>query len=325
MIIPSLGNYGWLQRALDGYSRQTVPTGTFQVIVVTDALDPDPEAVKRAIGTRSYPVRNIVGPTPGASANRNAGIRLTETPLVLFTDNDTVPTPELVSGHLRWHQQYPADNTGVLGRVRWSRDQKMTPLMRWLDSGMQFDFARIKGTEAGWGRFVTANCSLKRSFLEAVGNFDQDNLPYLYEDTDWAYRASKRGFRLLYNSQAVVDHLSRMTIDSSRVRFERVAAAEFTFSRLHPELPPWFYNLFSAAAASPPCRGRAAQWARFVPPWVPWIGPQIWRRVDLSFKQRFAPYFLAAWEDAKERRSTESDNSTSASALDAQPPANRHH
>ena len=76
---------------------------------------------------------------------------------MLFTDNDTIPVPKLISEHLRWHRRYPEAECGVVGRVRWARELEVTTFMRWLDAGIQFDFANIKGIEAGWGRFVGAN------------------------------------------------------------------------------------------------------------------------------------------------------------------------
>src|SRR3954449_8338029 len=207
VIISTLGNYATLERVLEGYSKQTAPTGSFEVLVVTDAADPEPHTVDRATEGRPFPVRRITGPVPGLSANRNAGLRAAETPLVCFTDNDTIPVPRLVAEHLDWHQRHPDEEVGVLGCVRWAPELEVTTFMRWLDTGIQFDFANINGVDAGWGRFAGANVSLKRSFAERVGDFDQERFPYGYEDTDWAYRASKLGLRLLYNRRAIVDHL----------------------------------------------------------------------------------------------------------------------
>jgi len=298
IVISTLGNYPTLARVLDGYSAQTAPKGSFEVVVVVDAADPQPTAVERAIGTRGFPVRRITGSVPGLSANRNAGWRAAAAPLVMFTDNDTIPVPPLVSAHLEWHRRYPGEETGVLGRVRWARELEVSTFMRWLDMGTQFDFANIRGVDAGWGRFVGANVSLKRSLIARVGDFDQEHFPYGYEDTDWAYRASKVGFRLVYNRAAIVDHLRPMTLEFWKNRARRVAAAEYAFSRLHPELPPWFHGIFSAAATMPLARGRGISLAPYVPRSVPWLGRRVWASVDIAYKQALAPHFLEAWDAA---------------------------
>jgi GT2 family glycosyltransferase len=298
VIISTLGNYPTLQRVLDGYSHQKAPRASFDVLVVTDAADPQPDAVERAIGVRPFPVRRITGPVPGLSANRNAGMRAADAPLILLTDNDTIPVPRLISEHLRWHARYPEEECGVLGRVRWARELEVTTFMRWLDTGIQFDFANIKGVEAGWGRFVGANVSLKRSFASRVGDFDQEHFPYGYEDTDWAYRAGKLGFRLFYNRRAVVDHVRPMTLEFWKKRARRVAVAEHTFLRVHPEMAPWFHGLFSEAAAKPAVRGRGVGLAPFVPRRVPWLGARVWQSIDTFYKQTLAPNFLSAWDEA---------------------------
>lgn len=304
VVLSTLGSYETLKRVLDGYSEQRAPHDSFEVLVVVDAGEPDRAAVERAIGTRSYPVRWIDGPRPGLSANRNAGWRAAAAPLVLFTDNNTIPVAQLVSEHVEWHRRHPDDGVAVLGLVRWARELDVTVFMKWLDTGIQFNFANLDGVEVEWGAFVGANTSLKRSFVERVGDFDAENLPYGYEDIDWAYRAHQNGMRLLYNRRAVVDHLRPMTLDFWKKRVRRVAASERAFAALHPEMPPWFHGVFSHAVRMPPARGRSVAVARFVPRGTPWLGLRVWSRVDMYYKQILAPYFFEAWNEdaAGERR-----------------------
>lgn len=299
VVLSTLGNYDVLRRVLDGYSRQTAPPESFEVIVVVDRADPDPEAAAAAIGDRPYATRRLTGGVPGLSANRNAGWRAAEAPVVLFTDNDTIPVPELVAEHLEWHRAHPADGVAVVGHVRWSPELRVTPFMRWLDEGIQFDYRSIRGTEASWWHLYGANSSVKRAMLEHVGGFDEERLPYLYDDLDWAYRASRHGLRVLYNERAVVDHYRPdMTPEFWEQKARRIAAAERAFVAIHPEADTWFHDRFSAAAERRRARGRGARLARFVPEWVPWLGPRVWASARESFLQRMAPHFLEGWERA---------------------------
>lgn len=307
VVIPTLGSFGTLARVLDGFARQDALPGSFEVVLVMDAAEPDPAAVDEAVGARSFPLRRLRGPVPGASANRNVGWREARAPLVLFCDDDTIPVPRHVSEHLAWHHRDPAEEVCVLGRVRWAPELEVTTFMRWLDRGMQFDFGSISGTQATWGHFYTANASLKRTFLERVGDFDQEHLPYGYEDTDWAYRASRLGLRVLYDRAAVVDHLRAMDLEFWVKRVRRIARAEHEFSRLHPELPPWYHGIFSDALTLPRPRGRGPRLARHVPPWVPWLGSRVWYSVDLTYQQALAPAFLAAWDELESQPAAGSD------------------
>lgn len=298
IVVPTFGSYDTLRRVLDGYSAQETAAGSFELLVVADRADPDPGAVDAAIGRRDYPVRRLAGRIPGASANRNAGWRAARAPLVLFTDNDTIPVPRLVSEHLRWHAQNPEPGVGVLGHVRWARELRVTPFMRWLDNGIQFDYGTIAGDDAGPGRFYSANASLKKAFLEHVGGFDEERLPYGFEDVEWAYRASRHGFRLLYAREAIVDHLSPMTLEFWKSRARRLGAAERRLVEIHPEISPQMLRMFERAAARPPARGRGVRLYPYVSPRIPWLGPRVRASTDLAFKQALAPAFREGWAAA---------------------------
>jgi len=288
-----------LERVLDGYARQTVEPDRFEVLVVMDCADPDPAAVDAAIGTRAYRIRRLVGHRPGLSANRNTGWAAAEAPIVLFTDNDTIPVPEFLAEHLEWHRRNPEDEVAVSGHVRWAPELKLTPFMRWLDEGVQFDYHSLPGDEGTWAHLYGANSSIKKRMLERVGGYDEDRLPYLYEDMDWGYRASKHGLRVLYNRRALVDHVRPgMTLEFWKEKARRMAAAERQFVTKHPEMEPWFHKKFSAAAAAPQLRGRAIKLVPYVPEWVPWLGPRVWRNARRAYWQVLAPHFLEAWEEA---------------------------
>ncbi len=131
---------------------------------------------------------------------------------MLFTDNDTIPVTRLVSEHLAWHRRFPAREVAIAGLVKWARGLKVTPFMRWLDLGPQFDFRTVAGERASWAHLYGANSSVKRTFIEQVGGFDEKALPYLYEDLDWAYRARAHGLRVMFNRRAAVEHWRPMTI-----------------------------------------------------------------------------------------------------------------
>src|SRR4051812_29281185 len=100
VVISTLGNYSGLRRVLDRLEVQDAEPGSFEVLVVADIADPEPAAVDSAIGDRPYPVRQLTGGRPGLSSNRNTGWGAADGQLVLFTDNDTLAEPQLISEHL---------------------------------------------------------------------------------------------------------------------------------------------------------------------------------------------------------------------------------
>jgi GT2 family glycosyltransferase len=301
IVIPTLGRPAVLARVLDRLDAQTTAPERFEVVIVADAKERDLDALDRLAIGRRYTVRRLQARRPGASCARNEGWRAARSDLVLFLDDDILPEPQLVAEHLAWHRRHPEPEVGVLGHVRWADELRVTPFMRWLEDGIQFDFPNIEGIEAGWGRFYTANSSVKRALVERVGGFEEDALPYLYEDLDMGLRMHAHGFRLLYCRDAVGEHLQPMDLEYWKRRVQRIAVAERAFVRLHPEIPAYFYELFSSAAGDPRAKGRGARLARFVPRSVPVLGPRVWASADACFKQALAEPFLEAW-DADEAR-----------------------
>jgi GT2 family glycosyltransferase len=303
VVLSTLGNHDGLRRVLDGYSAQTVTPDEFEVIIAVDVAEKDHAAVDAAIGRRAFAVRKLSPSVPGLSANRNAGWRAAAAPIVLFTDNDTIPVPELVAEHLASHHAEPDEEAAVVGNVRWSPEVEITTFMRWLDTGLQFNFTNLRPGPVPWGAFAGANSSLKVAFIERIGDFDEEGLPYLGEDTDFAYRGHKLGMQLFYNDRARVDHLRTMSFELVSRRVRRMAAAEYELSQKHPELEPWWHEIFTRVLESPPARGRGVKFAPYVPRGTPWLGRKVWSSVDLAYKQALAPYFVDAWDEAVAGRS----------------------
>lgn len=297
IIIPTLGRQRLLGRVLDRLEHQT-RAREFEVIVVSDTKERDVAAVDAVVAGRSFPLRRLSATRPGASAARNVGWRAASAPIILFLDDDVLPEPALIEEHLTWHERYEDGRVGVLGQVRWADELEVTTFMRWLELGIQFDYPRIEGIDAGWGRFYTANVSVKRALVDKAGGFEEERLPFGYEDLDLARRMELLGFRLLYNRAASAEHLHPMDLDFWRRRVARIAISERQFVSMHPDVPPYFFDMFTAAAAAPRARGRGVQLARWVPSSVPWLGPKVWGSVDAFYRQALADPFLAAWHQS---------------------------
>jgi GT2 family glycosyltransferase len=303
IVIPTRGRPVELARALQALEAQTSGVDAFEVLVCVDSPSAaEREAVRQLLERRRFDTKQLQSDGRGASVARNEGLREARSNVVLFLGDDILARPPLVSEHLEWHRRHPSPEVGVLGLVSWADEIRETPFLRWLDRGVQFDFGSIQGDEAGWGRLYTANVSLKREFLEAAGGFDED-FEFLYEDLDLGYRLNEAGLRLLFNPRAAGEHLHAPTLEAWRKRLRLVARAERVFVAKHPEIDPYFHRLFSGAAAIPPLRGRGARLARYVPLWVPFLGPRVQEAAGIWYAQQLAPAFLEAWREAERQGS----------------------
>lgn len=295
IVIPTLGRAASLEQVLAALWRQDPPLRDAEVIVALDAAAstaPGPPTGASGIATTV-----VKASVPGASGARNAGWRAASGRLLLFLDDDIVATPRLVAEHLSWHESNPEPQVAVMGLVRWSPAVKVTPFMRWLEMGIQFDYGTIRSTELEWQRFYSCNISVKRELLERVDGFDEQRFPYGYEDLELARRLSGEGLRLLFNRSALGEHLKTETLEGWRRNLRRIAVAERRFTELYPDEPAYFYRRFRAAAQAP-AAGRAHRLVRIICPRFPWLGPHVWRSYDAVCTQQLAPEFLAEWEAA---------------------------
>ena len=297
VVIPTLHRADLLRRVLDRLDDQHADPQTFEVLIGADAAERNIDAVHAAARDRPYPVRALQASSPGVSAARNRAWPEARHPVVLFIGDDMLPSRGLVARHLEHHRRDPRPESGLIGHVRWAREIKTTPFMRWLDDGMQFDFGKILPDNVGWWYFVAANGSLKKELLERVGGFDE-SFRFGYEEMDLAYRLHQVGLSLHYDPSAEVEHLHPPTVEGWKRRMRTVARAEWQFVQKHPGMEPYFLPIFRRAAAKPPLRGRAIRVSSFVPRRTPKLGPRVWDSVDVYFAQQLAPAFLEAWEEA---------------------------
>lgn len=297
VVIPTYRRRDALPRTLEALERQTAGAGAFEVIVVDDSVEDDSGAVKAAVaaGRRPFPVRQLHRERRGVSAARNTGWRAAEAELVLFIGDDILPAPDMLARHRERHAAHPEKEYGVLGRVVWASDLRVTAFMRWLEQGVQFDYRSLRDGEAPWTHFYTSNVSVKRALLDRVGGFDEERFPFLYEDLDLGRRLSDHGLRLLYDPGAIGEHLHYTGLDEWRRRMAATAVAERRWVDTYPEMPAWFHDLFAAAERRPRVPRLAARAAARIPATLPRIGPLAGAVVDLHFRQQLAPAFLSAW------------------------------
>ncbi|MFL5895586.1 MAG: glycosyltransferase family 2 protein, partial [Thermoleophilaceae bacterium] len=251
VVIPTYRRPDALPATLDALERQSVDAGAFEVVVVDDADADDVAVVDRCIGSRPFAVRRLDRHAPGVAAARNAGWRAAAAALVLFLGDDIVAAPDLLEQHLQWHARHPEEEAGVLGHVRWADSLRPTTFMRWLDGGWQYDYAAIRGDDAGWGRLYTSNVSLKRALLERSGGFDE-SFEFGAEDIELGRRLHDLGLRLLYNPAARAEHLHEPTLESWRRRMAVAARAEHRLHEKHPDIPPYFLPRMRQALERPP-------------------------------------------------------------------------
>lgn len=227
-----------LEKVLAGFARQTAPRDEFEVVVVDDGTIPPVQAITdRFTGAINLKYRHQ--DNSGLAAARNAGILAAEGDVLLFSDDDDVPYPELVAEHLRSHREHPDETVAVLGHLDWHPDLQVTPLMHYVThvGGEYFGFDRLEYGRfydqwKWWGGLVSA----KRSLLDDVeGPFDP-RLRFGYEDTELMCRLMPRQIRILYNAKARSAILRPITFEDFCRRSTRQGRALHRVAAAHPDI-----------------------------------------------------------------------------------------
>lgn len=215
IIIPTHNRSASLQRTLDALCEQNVSSTTFDVVVVADNCTDDTLAM---VNKYQAPYRLAVVDERlySAGAARNAGVAKCEVPLVLFLDDDVVPSENLIIAHLQAHKK--SAGLVVLGPykpvVRHSRSYHRNTIRRWWDK--VFEEMSRPDHVFTFRDFLTGNVSVHRSDFLRVGGFDPAFQLAGGEDWELGIRLLDAGLLFRYCSRAEAFHFDHETMDLAK-------------------------------------------------------------------------------------------------------------
>ena len=186
-----------LRELLESLERQELDSSEFEVVVVDDASSDDtPAALTEAERQGTLDLRVLrLDPGQGPAAARNAGWRAARAPLVVFTDDDCVASPEWLTAYLRAAAEVP-------GRVLQGPTQPRSDELH-----AEGPFSRTLRVDALGPYFQTCNVAYPRALLVRVGGFDSETFTVPGgEDADLAWRAMATGAGASFVPEAQVFH-----------------------------------------------------------------------------------------------------------------------
>lgn len=223
VVVPTFNRRRRLERLLQSIEAQ-VGAPPFEVIVVDDGSTDGTGDTLQA-----HPICRYLRMTNGGPARaRNAGWRIARGEVVVFTDDDVVPSDT-------WLRDMEA-------AMRDTGAAAVGGVVRSLTTGFVEDFVTAErlvdhGRDDGEVRFlVTANLAVKRSVLESVGGFDETFPLAAGEDTDLSFRLRKAGHRLAVVPSAEVGHDHRTDPRALLRTYHRHGLARAHLGTLHPDL-----------------------------------------------------------------------------------------
>ena len=196
-----------LERVIYALENQTIARDQYEVIVC-DSVSGD--------GTREM-MSSLMADFPNLvyidldvntlAAKRNAGLRQARADLVIFLDDDAIPSPGFVVAHLAAHKD--GISQFVCGNVRFPAD--------WIARSNYFHFRdsrhlgpsrpEIDPNDIPYHMIVVMNGSFRREdILNRVGVVNEEFQRYGGEDYEFGYRVARAGLKIRFAPDAVVEH-----------------------------------------------------------------------------------------------------------------------
>ena len=214
VVIPTRNRSLELTRCLRALSKQETAR-RFEVIVVDDGSSPQIRPADLAIVSAA---RVISSGGVGPAAARNRGLRAARAPVILFTDDDTAPSPRWVESARAFLEVHP-DHVGVEGPTVSRRFDAL------YERSVQNDRP---------GAYLTCNIAYRRSALDQLAGFAEVFPSPHCEDLDLGFRALHLG-PIGFVADMVVTHYPTRVSVRDIVRRTRYLSSEIILHRRHPE------------------------------------------------------------------------------------------
>ncbi len=197
VIIPTYGDWQTLPRCLAALQAQDFPVGDFEIIIANN--NESPLVPDDLILPANAHVVHVT--MPGSYAARNAAIALSRGQIVAFTDADCIPSPQWLSEGVH-HMQQDGINL-VAGCVRFVWKGERPSVIELYDSV----FNLRQESYVKKGSAATANLFVSRDVFDQYGHFDAKR--FSGGDMEFTQRATSQGAKLVYASNARIDHPAR--------------------------------------------------------------------------------------------------------------------
>jgi glycosyltransferase involved in cell wall biosynthesis len=218
---------------LDSYARQTVLASDFEVIVVDSSSTDGTETMIQSLKV-PYALNYVRVENKGKSFARNQGASWAKAELILLTDADMVPAPDLIAQHLSAHQKY--GNCSVEG-VTYNLKQELAlnelspehPAVEpYIEAALQ------RGQHLKWAYFLSGNLSLRKENFIHAGGFDENFSGYGWEDIELGYRLHKMKVPLMFSPEALNYHFHFVTGQDMLKRKYNMGRSAAYFYKKHP-------------------------------------------------------------------------------------------
>ena len=207
IVIPTYNAELLLYDCLEALCDQATPQSSFEIIVVNDGGNKEISENITSLKCR-VPIKYFYQTNSGPAAARNLGIARAKGDVVIFLDDDSLPTPTWLNATMAAWDTY-SNLDGIGGYIK--KDSRDTIYCR--VNADFFNWYLNYYSKNGRQPFLaTCNASYKKDILRKVGNFDEKFKKPAGEDRDLNIKISQLGGRLKLDDSILVYHDRDLTL-----------------------------------------------------------------------------------------------------------------
>ena len=212
IVMPTRQRRGALRVTLEALARVEYPPERMELVLVCDGCTDGSAEMARSLRL-PFEVSVLEQRHQGPAAARNLALGHARGPLVLFLDDDVLPSAGLLAAHAKAHLDGPCQDRVVIGALL-PPGRKRSPWVRWeLDTvARQYTAMEAGDYRPGPRQFYTGNASVALDQVTAAGGFDVAF--QRAEDVELAFRLQGRGLRFVFRRDASALHLAERSFRS---------------------------------------------------------------------------------------------------------------
>ncbi len=218
IIIPTYNDWKRLSSCIKALSDQTFSKDMFEVIIVNN--NPNNAAPENFLLPENCKV--IAEGTPGSYAARNAALRIAKGEIIGFTDSDCIPDKNWIENAVAYFTNNN-DCSRIAGKVSIFFESTNPSSTELYDKVYAFN---QKGY-VSFGTGVTANLFTYKYLFSKVGFFDENLMSG--GDYFWGTQAHKKGYKIDYVKDVIVNHPARGTLRELIKKERRVGGSQAIF------------------------------------------------------------------------------------------------
>ena len=237
VIIPTWKRAYELNEVCKGLCLQTFKTSEFEVIICDSNSN---DGTKKIVESYKQKINIILihSKVNAQSIKRNDGAKLAKGEILIFLDDDVIPSTSLLETYFKIHQS--SKNKVLLGLSLFSKKkEKQSNFIKYRNYRSKRVLSLSENVPSN--NFVSMNFSIKKSDFFKIGLFDEEFINYGGEDHDFPCRMEKLDFKSIMIPKAKSEHIEPNPILINRMK-KIYISARYGFVPLKNKFPDFFKN-----------------------------------------------------------------------------------